>query len=123
MGVNIGFQLYKVSRFLKVYGESFSFKRYKLNDFKEPIDNEFDTITICGFYHEQSAHVTESAADASVTRSKPQPMILCMPDDGAKVKNGDVLEYKGSRYKVVEPANPGKIDACTDISLAVIQDG
>lgn len=123
MSKNVKFQLYKVSRFIKVQGETFDFKRPKLNDFREPIKGEFDVVSIKGVYHEVNSQVTETGADGSVTRSKPQPRVLCMPDDGAKVKNGDTLVYKGTKYKVVEAANPVKYDVCADISLEVVQDG
>lgn len=123
MGMNVNFQLYKVSRFIKTQGESFVFKRPKLNDFREPVKGEYESVEVPGVYHEVNAQVVETGADGSVIRSKPQPRVLCMPDDGAKVKNGDMLDYKGSKYKVVEAVNPVKYGVCIDISLEVVQDG
>lgn len=125
MGYGKSFQLNKVRRFIKTQGSEFSLKRAKKNDFGEPIKGEggFDLVSITGVFHEVVSHVTQSAADSSTTRSKPQPMILCLPEEGAKAMRGDELEYKGTKYKVVEVCNPVKYDVCVDISLEVIQDG
>lgn len=123
MRLDKNFHLNKVSRFINTYGEEFEFKRNKLNDFNEVIDDEYEIIIVNGVYHEVNSQVTESNAESSVIRSKPQPRILCMPILSVKLKQGDITEYKGTKYKVVEPANPLKYDICVDISLEVVEVG
>lgn len=123
MGVGKNFQLNKVSRFIKTRGEQFVFKRQKLNEFREPIKGEYDEVTVFGVYHEVNSQVTETKSEASITRSKPQPRILCMPEEGNRLKQDDTTVYKGTTYKVVEPANLLKYDICADVSLEVIENG
>lgn len=123
MGIGKNFQLNKVSRFIKTRGEQFVFKRQKLNEFKEPIKDEYDEVTVFGVYHEVNSQVTETKSEASITRSKPQPCILCMPEEGNKLQQDDTMVYKGTTYKVVEPANLLKYDICSDVSLEVIENG
>lgn len=123
MSTDKNFQLNKVSRFIKMRGETFVFKRPKLNEYKEPIKGESEEVTVFGVYHEVNSQVTENKVEASIIRSKPQPRILCMPEEGAKLKQDDTMEYKGTHYKVVEAANLLKYDICSDVSLEVIEDG
>ena len=117
------FQRNKVNRLISVSGEEFDFKRNKKNEFEEPIKSEFDIIKIKGFFHQVNSQVTQVGTDANVTRTKPQPAILCLLEDGEKIKKNDILEYKGKTYTVVESANQSELDICYDISLEVIQDG
>lgn len=117
------FQRNKVNRLISVSGEEFEFKRNKKNEFGEPIKSEFDIIKIKGFFHQVNSQVTQVGTDANITRTKPQPAILCLVKDGENVKKNDVLEYKGKTYTVVESENQSELDICYDISLEVIQDG
>lgn len=123
MGVSKSFQLNKISRFIKTQGESFVFKRPKLNEYNEPVKDGYDEITIFGVYHEVNSQVSEVTTEGSVIKTKPQPRILCMPEYGDKVKQGDMLEHKGIKFKVIEPANLLLYDICADISMVVVEDG
>ena len=127
MGRGTSFQLNKVSRFIKLYGEEFVFERFQLNKYGEPIKGDPErppqTLNIVGAYHEVNSQVTFATSEGTVTRTKPQPRILCMPEEGSKAKTGDELMYKGIRYKVVEPSDLGMQGVCIDISLEVIQNG
>ena len=123
MDKELSFHRYKISRLISARGESFTFVRNKLNDYKEPIDGEYDSIVIKGFYHETNSYVSASGADSSVIRTKPQPQILCTNEEAEKVEKNDQLEYKGTKYKVVDKTDPLKFGICFDISLEVVQDG
>lgn len=123
MGFGKSFQLNKISRLIKSQGEEFTFKRHKENEFKELIPDNFDEIKIIGVYHETNSQVVETTTEGTSIKSKPQPRILCMPDQGVKIKRGDILEHKGIKFKVIEPANLLLYDICADISMVVIEDG
>lgn len=123
MGVSKNFQLNKISRFIKTQGENFVFRRQKLNEYNEPIKDGYTEITIFGVYHEVNSQVSETTTEGSVIKTKPQPRILCMPEYGSMVKQGDMLEHKGVKFKVVEPANLLLYDICADISMVVVEDG
>lgn len=117
------FQLNKIKRLIRVQGESFTFTRAKLSEYGEPTKGEGTEVVIQGVYHEVNSQVTEKASAASVTRSKPQPRILCTLNDGQRLQQGDMLEYKGTRYRVIEAANLLQYDVCIDVSLEVVEVG
>lgn len=119
---DLNFQKNKVSRFIQQYGETFVFKRPKLNDFGEPINDGFEEITIKGVYHETNSYVSQTITEGTVTRTKKQPMILCFVSEAEKLKYGDALEYKQNKYNVVSALNLAQLDICCDISLEVVQD-
>lgn len=127
MGRGTSFQLNKVSRFIKLYGEEFVFERFQLNKYREPIKDDPEhppqTVRIVGAYHEVNSQVSFATSEGTVTRTEPQPRILCMPNEGSKVKTGDEVTYKGIRYKAVDPSDLGMQGVCIDISLEVIQNG
>ena len=117
---DLNFQKNKVSRFIQQYGETFVFKRPKLNDFGEPINDGFEEITIKGVYHETNSYVSQTITEGTVTRTKKQPMILCFVSEAEKLKYGDALEYKQNKYNVVSALNLAQLDICCDISLEVV---
>ena len=127
MGRGTSFQLSKVSRFIKLYGDAFAFERFQLYKYNEPIKDDPEhppqSIRIRGAYHEVNSQVSFNTSEGTVTRTEPQPRILCMPVDGSKVKMNDEVTYKGVRYRVVDPANLGMQSVCIDISLEVVQNG
>lgn len=123
MGIGKSFQLNKISRLIKSQGEEFTFKRFKKNEFNESIPDDFDEIKIVGVYHEINSQVIETTSEGTSIKTKPQPRILCMPDQGSKVERGDMLEHKGIKFKVIEPANLLLYDICADISMVVVENG
>lgn len=125
MSMELAFQLNKVSRFIKSYGNVFTFTRYGKNEFGELVKDgtNQEDIEVVGVYHEVNSYVSFVTSEGTVTKTVPQPMILCMPDEGAKLAADDELWYNGTHYKVVDPANIAKAGFCIDVSLEVIQDG
>lgn len=118
---DLNFQKNKVSRFIQQYGESFIFKRSKLNDFGEPVKDEQETIEVVGVYHETNSFVSQTTTEGTVIRTKKQPMILCFDSEAKKLNFGDVLEYKENKYKVISVLNLAQLDICCDVSLEVVQ--
>lgn len=123
MNIGINFQRNKVNRLILVNGKTFLFRRQKLNEFNEPINDDFEEIEVRGIYHEVSGYVTKNANDNSVTRSKPQPMILCTVEEAAMLKKNDVLVFNGRKYIVVDFMNLNEYDICADVSLEVFENG
>lgn len=118
---DLNFQKNKVSRFIQQYGESFIFKRSKLNDFGEPVKDGQETIEVVGVYHETNSFVSQTTTEGTVIRTKKQPMILCFDSEAKKLNFGDVLEYKENKYKVISVLNLAQLDICCDVSLEVVQ--
>lgn len=123
MGVGVNFQLNKVRRLVQSQGIVFTVKRYGLNEFGERDKKNFTEYSLNGLYHEVNSQVQFVTTEGTVAKTKPQPRILCTPEEGSKVQEEDLIEYKGTKYKVVEAANLLKYDVCIDVSLEVIDNG
>lgn len=91
--VNNKFEAYKLKREIKRSGVKFTFKRHKLNEYKE-LSGELEEIgSVTGLYHETNSQITETLADGSITRTKKQPALLCLADEyrDLELENGDVV--------------------------------
>lgn len=117
------FQINKVKRLIETRGTNLIFKRYNKNEYGEYLKDDAEEIEIKGLYHEESSQITLTTTEGTVTRSKVQPRVLCMIEDGKKIKRNDRLFYEGSEYSVVDAINLLKSDICFDISLEVFDNG
>lgn len=120
--VDVNFQTSKVKRLINTNGNVFVFERNKKNEFGEDTD-EKEKISVKGIFHQTNSFVTETSTDASVMRSKPQPMIMCLNEEAAKIKVNDKLSYKKESYKVVDITDVANVNICKDVSLEVVQSG
>ena len=121
--LNTKFEAYKVRRELKKVGKEFEFKRAKLNDFKEPTKDSEVAGKLRGLYHEQNSSVSISTGDTTQTRNKKIPMILCLYEDAAFLKIGDIVKFNSKTLKVTGVINVQERNIVADVSLEVIDDG
>ena len=91
--INTRFEAYKISREIKRSGMEFKFMRSQLDEYGEPSGEPAEVASLTGLYHESSSFVTESASDYATTRSKKQPMLLCLADEvnDSDIKFGDMI--------------------------------
>ena len=93
--IDTKFEAYKLKREVRRNGVAFEFKRRKLDKFNEPT-GELETVAeVRGLYHESNSYITETVGDAATTRTKRQPMLLCLVDD---VKSSDLRQ--GDEVKI-----------------------
>lgn len=121
--VNTKFEAYKVRRELKRIGKEYEFKRAKLNNFKEPTNENMVAGKLTGLYHEQNSNVSISTGDTTQTRTKKIPMILCLYEDATFLKIGDKVKINSKTFKVTGIINIQEWNIIADISLEVIDDG
>lgn len=91
---NTKFEAYKLKREVRRNGVVFEFKRRKLDKFNEPT-GELETVAeVRGLYHESNSYITETVGDAATTRTKKQPMLLCLVDDvkSSDLRQGDEIQ-------------------------------
>lgn len=123
MNASVNYQKYNVNRLIQVSGQTFVFKRCVPDKYGDKTGS-ITEITISGFYHETSSqvntYVKQSGHDGSVTKTKPEPKIMCTVETGSLVCEGDELTYKGEKMKVTGVTNISKLDICADISLEVV---
>ncbi len=91
--INTKFEAYKLKRILRRSGTDFVFRRRKLNKFNEPTGEHEDVSTIRGLYHESNSFITDTVGDAATTRTKKQPMVLCLCEDieSLDLRQGDEM--------------------------------
>lgn len=121
--INTKFEAYKLRRELKKVGIVYEFKRAELNQFKEPTNESAIACRLTGLYHEQNSYVSVTAGDATQTRSKKSPMILCLYEDAKTLKLDDFIEMNSKKYKVTGVVNVQEWGIIADVSLEVIDDG
>ena len=115
------FLKHRIEQQLKYNGIEYEFTRYMEDKYHQVVSEEEEKIVITGIYHETNSHITETGSDGSVTTSKPVPMILCLWSDASNIKNGDIVEISGNRYKVTGSSNIQNYDIAGDISLELIK--
>ena len=121
--INTKFEAYKLRRELKKVGVEYEFKRAGLNKFKEPTNESEFAGKLIGLYHEQNSYVSVTAGEATQTRTKKTPMILCLYEDAKTLKLDDFIEMNSRKYKVTGVVNIQEWSIIADISLEVIDDG
>lgn len=121
--INTKFEAYKLRRELKRVGTEYEFKRAKLNNFKEPTNESVLAGKLTGLYHEQNSHVSITTSDATQTRTKKVPMILCLYEDAKTLKLGDTVKINSKELKVTGIVNIQEWNIIADISLEVVDDG
>ena len=121
--INTKFEAYKLRRELKRIGKEYEFKRFELNEFKEPTDKEFSVGVLSGLYHEQNGSISIITGETTQTRTKKTPMILCLYEDAKFLKIDDFVKINSKTFKVIGVVNIQEWNLIVDISLEVIDDG
>lgn len=128
--INTRFEAYKIQREIKRSGKTFAFKKPDLNDFGEPKRDEngnyiFQSgdLELNGIYHETNSYISLVTGDTTATRTKKEPMILCLYEDTAGLKVGDVTYINGKMFKLTGVKNIQEWSIIGDISLEVFDDG
>lgn len=117
------FELHKVSRFLATHGQDYTFKKFPLDKFKEPLKDSPTTVSIRGVYHEDQGYVTVSGTEGATLRTKPSSLMLCSIEDSKRLERGMTVEVGGSTYTISELRDINKAQIACDISLELILDG
>lgn len=124
MYYNKNFDRNKIKRFVERYGKEFTFKHFLVDEYGErKKDEEPLEIKITGVFHEVNSYITENVQDGTISRRKPQPMILVLATENFEVTHGDVVTYCNTDYEVVETLNVNNLGVAFDISLQVVDDG
>ena len=118
---NGAFQLNKVRRMLRTQGISVTAKRYKTNDYNEPVGYPTE-VTFKGIFHETTSYASKTTTEASTIRKKSSPMLLCLWEDIAELlHHQDEVTLNSKTYKVNEIKNLAEANLIADISLEEVQ--
>lgn len=111
------FLLSKIKHQIDWNGEEFVFihtEEDKYHRSTEPTE-----ITLKGIYHQNSSYVQKTTQDATVTKSKPSPMILCLYTDGNAISLQDVVKINGKDMVVTGIENVQELNVALQLSLEV----
>lgn len=117
------FPLHVVKQNIKQHGATYTFQRYKKD---ERGQETTELTTVCGLnalFHISKGYVTKSTGDYGVTRSKGQPMLLCITENSEDIELLDVVTVGKNMYRVTEVNDLNNEGIIADISLELVDDG
>ena len=121
---------HKLKRLINEAGSEYQFQRSKKDTRGEPVRDSdgnivYEPVTpINGFYHETGTFFTAMGTDDSITRSKPQPMILTFLDEACSLlQKDDAVFIDSKRYDVIIVRDVENFGIYADISMELFEDG
>ena len=111
------FLLHRLQVQLNMRGIEYVFSRQALDKFGQPLDDTQEEIKLKGIYHESNGYIQTSGSDATIIRTEKSPMILCLFEDGNKIKQGDIVTIAGKTFRVSGVLNIQNYSIVADISL------
>lgn len=107
----------KIKRQIKTNGQTFNFKRYKVDKYHQVSDEIESEFSIEGIFHTTNTYVRNEGKDAATFVKKQQPMILCMFEDGNNVQINDEVIIRNDVYTVTNINDINNFGVVYDISL------
>ena len=119
----------KITRQIKWNGKSFTFIRYKENDYHEKNYDEVEMeVTLQGVFHEGGGYggmlnIELYSRDGGRTVTKMKPMILCLKsEESTNLIIDDVVKVGDYIYKVVEKNDIQNLGIAFEISLEIVNE-
>lgn len=115
----------KINRQIKQNGSSYTFKRFGVDEYGQLSDEVQEIFSFEGIFHETVHHVQNTLAESDDARiiDVPSSYILCLFEDGNRIRIDDFVEINERTYKVVNKVNVGNYNVAIDISLEMVADG
>ena len=111
------FLLHRLQVQLNMRGIEYVFSRQALDKFGQPLDDTQEEIKLKGIYHESNGYIKSTGSDATIIRTEKSPMILCLFEDGNKIKQGDMITIAEKTFRVSGVLNIQNYSIVADISL------
>lgn len=118
----------KINRQIKWNGQTFVFKRYSLNSYKEKTDELDKIFTFQGVFHEGGGYggmlnIELYERDGSRTVTKMKPMILCLVNEETmQLRIGDFVTIGTNLYQMVDKVDIKNFGIAYEISLEIVKD-
>ncbi|UDN63763.1 hypothetical protein [Clostridioides sp. ES-W-0016-02] len=97
-------------------------KRTSKNDFGEPTNEEIIICKTFGLYHEGNSSISKISKDkGEVKRDKDQYLMLAYDEEESKIKEGDFLYMKGSKYVIEDLGNQYMLDSHLDMKIKLVK--
>ena len=111
------FLLHRLQVQLNMRGIEYVFSRQALDKFGQPLDDTQEEIKLKGIYHESNGYIQTLGSDATIITTEKSPMILCLFEDGNKIKQGDMITIAEKTFRVSGVLNIQNYSIVADISL------
>lgn len=112
-------QAHKLERLIKVHGVCYTFKRDKLDEFKEP-SGAVSEMTVRGVFHQLTQHISIVSSDAASVQQKNSPYIIALYCDAQCLEQGDKVTINGTKYKVNALTDIAGWNLAMNISLEAV---
>lgn len=119
MDHSLQFELYKVQRFIKRWGQTFTFTLAGENSFNEPEGVKVE-VSLPGVFHDNNEYITQDSSDAGTIHSKLNTRILCLAKDATQIQPEMTVVIQGQTYRVTGVRNIENLSLACDISLEVV---
>ena len=110
-------QTHILKRLIHLRGQNAEVFRPKENEFHEP-DGQCQVGQYRGLFHEANGYLRTLTGEAGKTYTAKQPMFLTLYTD--QLRKEDLMEIKGTRYRIIGLDNLGNLHIFLDISLEVV---
>ena len=113
--------LHAVRRTIAWKGTEYQFLRPAINEYKEQVAEEDETITVNGMFYESSAsHIAITNSEAASIVTKDAPNVLSTWENAQNVKKGDKVTINEKVYSVNGVTNIQEYNLVGIISLEVV---
>lgn len=110
----------KIKRQINTNGQTFNFKRHVIDQYHQVSDEIESEYEIKGIFHTTNIYIrkqTTDAANVAITSIVAEPMIMCLYEDGQKVKINDEVIMNNGSYFVTNINDVNDFGIVYDISL------
>lgn len=111
------FLQHRMETSIRLHGIEYTFVRSGTDKFGQPTSDTEEVATIKGIYHETNSYIQTKNSDATTTRTKKSPMVMCMYQDAQVLRQGDMVVICDKQYKVSGVLDVQNYSIVADISL------
>lgn len=121
--MNLQCEQQKVKREIERHGNFYTCFRTKTDKYGEPLEESEKVAEFKGLYHAEKSYSTRTVNDGTNTRTKGQPMLLCLFEDAEKINNGDYFIINGKKFIVSDKNNMFESNILVNLSLELVLNG
>lgn len=121
--MNLQCEQQKVKREIERHGNFYTCFRTKTDKYGEPLEESEQVAEFKGLYHVEKTYSTRTISDGTNTRTKGQPMLLCLFEDAEKVNSGDCFIINEKKFIVSDKNNMFESNILVNLSLELVLNG
>lgn len=116
------FLLSKIKRQIQWNGRNLDFVRFRRDEYGQLTNEVEETISFRGLFHEGGGYggmlnIELYENDGARTTTKMKPMVLCLYDDGDKIRIDDYVKISNRMFFVVDKSDVSGFGVAFELSL------